>query len=183
MTRRGEAPVSFAGDHVRVTNAANAPRTAGREHIPLLIGGHGKEVTFRLAARYADEVNVDVMPGDLVEHREALEDRCAEIGRDPSTIRVAAGLNPCWPYRDVNVTGRQRMMEQADVPSIMNMNVAADAESRVAEIARWRELGLDRLVCAAPGIADTDESLHELVEHLALAGIPLSPPAADAEVG
>ena len=93
----------------------------------------------------------------------------------PIEIRVAAGLNPCWPYRDVTVTGRQRMMEQSDVPSIMNMSVAADAESRVAEIARWRELGLDRLVCAAPGIADTDESLHELVGHLALAGIPLSP--------
>ena len=46
MTRRGEASVSFVGDHVHVTNATNSPRTAGREHIPLLIGGHGKEVTF-----------------------------------------------------------------------------------------------------------------------------------------
>jgi alkanesulfonate monooxygenase SsuD/methylene tetrahydromethanopterin reductase-like flavin-dependent oxidoreductase (luciferase family) len=175
MTRRDEPPVTFAGEHIHVRGAANAPRTAGRAHIPLLIGGHGKEVTFRLAARYADEVNVDVMPADLVEHRDVLHARCAEIGRDPSTIRVAAGLNPCWPYRDVTVTGRQRMMEQADVPSIMNMNVA-DAESRVAEIARWRELGLDRLVCAAPGVADTDESLHELVEHLAQAGVPLEAP-------
>ena len=101
MTRRDEPPVDFAGEYARSTNAANAPRTAGRDHIPLLIGGHGKEVTFRLAARYADEVNIDVMPGDLVEHREVLQDRCAEIGRDPATIRVAAGLNPCWPYRDV----------------------------------------------------------------------------------
>ena len=174
MTRRDEPPVDFAGRHVQVTGAANSPRTAGRDHIPLLIGGHGKEVTFRLAARYADEVNVDVMPWDLAEHRDALHQRCAEIGRDPSTIRVAAGLNPCWPYRDVAVTGRQRMMEQADVPSVMNMNVA-DAESRVAEITAWRELGLDRLVCAAPGIADTDESLYELIEHLEQAGVPLTP--------
>ena len=101
-----------------------------------------------------------------------LHERCREIGRDPATIRVAAGLNPCWPYRDVTVTGKQRMMEQHDVPSIMNMSVA-DAESRVAEIAAWNELGLDRLVCAAPGVADTDESLYELVEHLAAAGAPL----------
>ena len=72
-----DPPGRAAGDaspasHVRVTNAANSPRTAGRDHIPLLIGGHGKEVTFRLAARYADEVNIDVMPGELVEHRDAL---------------------------------------------------------------------------------------------------------------
>jgi alkanesulfonate monooxygenase SsuD/methylene tetrahydromethanopterin reductase-like flavin-dependent oxidoreductase (luciferase family) len=172
MTRRNEPPVTFSGNHVHVAGAANAPRTGGRDHIPLLIGGHGKQITFRLAARYADEVNIDVMPWDLAEYRGALHARCEEIGRDPATIRVAAGLNPCWPYRDLTVTGRQRMMEQSDVPSIMDMNVA-DAESRVAEIAMWRELGLDRLVCAAPGVADTDESLHELVEHLALAGVPL----------
>jgi alkanesulfonate monooxygenase SsuD/methylene tetrahydromethanopterin reductase-like flavin-dependent oxidoreductase (luciferase family) len=174
MTRRDEPPVSFAGAHVRVMNAANAPRTGGRDHIPLLIGGHGKQVTFRLAARFADEVNLDVMPDALVEHRDVLHERCAEIGRDPSTIRVAAAINPCWPYRDVTVTGKQRMMEQHDVPSIMNMAVA-DAESRVAEITAWKDLGLDRLVCAAPGVADTDESLHELVDHLHLAGVGLGP--------
>lgn len=172
LTRRDEPPLTWAGEHARVTDATNAPRTGGRDHIPLLIGGHGKEVTFRLAARYADEINIDVMPHELVEHRDVLHERCREVGRDPTTIVVAAGLNPCWPYRDLTVTGRQRMMEQHDVPSIMNMNVA-DADSRVAEIAAWNELGLDRLVCAAPGVADTDESLYELVDHLAAAGVPL----------
>ena len=63
MTRRDEPPVDVGrAVHVHVTDAANSPRTGGRDHIPLLIGGHGKEVTFRLAARYADEVNIDVMP-------------------------------------------------------------------------------------------------------------------------
>jgi alkanesulfonate monooxygenase SsuD/methylene tetrahydromethanopterin reductase-like flavin-dependent oxidoreductase (luciferase family) len=174
MTRRGTPPVTFAGEYTRLTSATNAPRTGGRDHIPLLIGGHGKEVTFRLAARYADEINIDVMPHEFVEHREVLHERCREIARDPATIVVAAGLNPCWPYRDLTVTGRQRMMEQGDVPAIMNMSVDSDTDSRVAEIAAWKELGLDRLVCAAPGVADTDESLEELVEHLAAAGVPLS---------
>jgi alkanesulfonate monooxygenase SsuD/methylene tetrahydromethanopterin reductase-like flavin-dependent oxidoreductase (luciferase family) len=173
MTRRDAPAVTFAGEYTRVTAATNAPRTGGRDHIPLMIGGHGKELTFRLAARYADEINIDVMPHELVEHREVLHERCREVGRDPATIVVAAGLNPCWPYRDLTVTGRQRMMEQADVPSIMNMSVDGDTDSRVAEIAAWKELGLDRLVCAAPGVADTDESLDELAEHLAAAGVPL----------
>jgi hypothetical protein len=65
------------------------------------------------------------------------------------------------------------MMEQHDVPAIMNMDLSTDTDSRVAEIAAWNELGLDRLVCAAPGVADTDESLHELVAHLEAAGVPL----------
>lgn len=173
MTRRGEPAVTFSGEFTRVSNAANAPRTGGRDHIPLLIGGHGKERTFRLAARYADEINIDVMPHELVEHRDVLHDRCREIGRDPQTITVAAGLNPCWPYGDLTVTGNQRMMEQHDVPAIMNMSLERDAGSRVAEIAEWKALGLDRLVCAAPGVVDTDESLHELVDHLAAAGVSL----------
>jgi alkanesulfonate monooxygenase SsuD/methylene tetrahydromethanopterin reductase-like flavin-dependent oxidoreductase (luciferase family) len=173
MTRRGAPAVTFSGEYTRVTAATNAPRTGGRDHIPLMIGGHGKEVTFRLAARYADEINIDVMPHEFAEHREVLHERCREVGRDPATIVVAAGLNPCWPYRDLTVTGRQRMMEQADVPAIMNMSIDGDTESRVAEIAAWKELGLDRLVCAAPGVADTDESLDELVEHLAAAEVPL----------
>lgn len=178
LTRLGESAVTFAGEFAATRDAVNAPRTAGRDHIPLLIGGHGKKITFRLAARYADEVNMDVMPNDLAEHRDVLHERCREIGRDPATIRVSVGLNPCWPYRDVTVTGSQRMMQQADVPAVMNMSVDT-AESRVAEIEAWRALDVDRLVCAAPGIVDTDESLDELVEHLAAAGLSLpGPPAA-----
>lgn len=173
LTRRDEPPLTWKGEFTQVTNATNSPRTGGRDHIPLLIGGHGKVVTFRLAARYADEVNIDVMPHEFAEHRDVLHERCHEVGRDPATMTVAAGLNPCWPYRDLTVTGRQRMMEQHDVPSIMNMSVA-EAGSRVAEIAAWNELGLDRLICAAPGVADTDDSLYELVAHLESAGVALA---------
>jgi len=172
MTRQGEPGVTFSGEFASVTHAVNAPRTAGRDHIPIHMGGHGREVTFRLAARYADEINIDVMPDALAEHRDVLHERCREIGRDPSTIHIAAGINPCWPYRDVTVTGTQRMMEQADVPSVMNMSVDT-AESRVAEIAAWNELGLDRLVCAAPGIVDSDEPLDELIAHIHAAGLSL----------
>lgn len=172
LTRRDAESVSFEGEFVSVRNATNAPATNGRERIPLLIGGHGKEVTFRLAARYADEVNVDVMPDELVEHRDCLFARCDEIGRDPATIRVAVGINPCWPYRDLTTTGSQRMMDQVDVPSVMNMDVAS-VGTRVDELTAWRELGVDRIVCAAPGVADSDEPLDELVAHLEAAGLTL----------
>jgi hypothetical protein len=104
-----------------------------------------------------------------------LADRCGEIGRDPATLLVSVGINPRGAW--VRVTGRQRMMEQADVPSIMPAATAA-AGSRTAELAAWRDMGIRRIVVGAPGMADTDEALGELVEDSARQA-ELTPPAAD----
>lgn len=164
MTRTNQTPSDDP------TGFPNSPSAAGRDHIPLLVGGHGKNVTFRLAARYADEVNMDIMPHELAEYREVLHARCDEIGRDPSSILVSGGLNPCWPYSDVSFRGRQRMMTQSDLPAVMDMTVDSTAR-RVDEMQAWNEQGLDRLVCAAPGIVESDEALHELVAHIEAAGI------------
>jgi len=45
--------------------------------------------------------------------------------------------------------------------------------SRAEEIQAWREMGIDRICCGAPGIADIDEPLYELVEDLEKAGVKL----------
>lgn len=174
MTRRDEPPFTFIGEHAWVEDVINNPRTSGRDHIPLLIGGHGKNVTYRLAAKYCDEIQIDVDPPDWKEHVAVLHERCDEIGRDPSTLMVSAGTNPAWPYPGMKVTGRQRMMTQEDVPSIMPATLSA-LKTRAEEIATWKELGIGRLVMGAPGMADTDEALYELVEDLRTAGIELTP--------
>lgn len=60
----------------------------GRNPIPLLIGGRGPKRTMPLAAREAAEWNFSRLDAD--EFRQlsrVLEERCREIGRDPSTIR------------------------------------------------------------------------------------------------
>ena len=177
MTRRDEPPFTFIGEHAWVEDVINNPRTSGRDHIPLLIGGHGKNVTYRLAAKYCDEIQIDVDPPDWKEHVAVLHERCDEIGRDPSTLMVSAGTNPAWPDPGMKVTGRQRMMTQEDVPSIMPATLSA-LKTRAEEIATWKELGIGRLVMGAPGMADTDEALYELVEDLRTAGIELQAPEA-----
>jgi alkanesulfonate monooxygenase SsuD/methylene tetrahydromethanopterin reductase-like flavin-dependent oxidoreductase (luciferase family) len=173
MTRRDEPPFTFEGRHARVGEVANTPRTGGRDHIPLLIGGHGPNVTFRLAARYCDEINIDVDQADMTASIEVLHDRCHEIGRDPSTLTVATGTNPSWPYPGLRVIGRQRMMTQADVPAIMNADLSK-LRTRAEEFAGWRKMGIDRLTCGVPGLADTDEGLYELLDDLRTAGLELA---------
>jgi alkanesulfonate monooxygenase SsuD/methylene tetrahydromethanopterin reductase-like flavin-dependent oxidoreductase (luciferase family) len=176
MTRRDEPPFTFIGEHARVEDVVNNPRTSGRDHIPLLIGGHGPNVTFRLAARYCDEINIDVDLADMPASIAVLHDRCAEIGRDPSTLMVSSGTNPAWPYPGLKVTGKQRMMTPADLPAILKADFSK-LGTRAEELAGWRELGIGRMTCGVPGLVDTDEGLYELIDDCRAAGIEIAPRA------
>ena len=67
--------------------AKTYPKPA-RNPIPLLIGGGGPNRTLPLAAREAAEWNLSNLDADEFRRlRMVLEQRCAEIGRDPATIK------------------------------------------------------------------------------------------------
>ena len=81
---------TYEGKHHSVTNAINKPAPIQQPWIPIMVGGNGPNVTWRLAAKYADELNVDGMTPDEV--REALpiiRQRCEEIGRDPDSLKLS----------------------------------------------------------------------------------------------
>lgn len=179
MTRRDEAPFTFEGAHARVADVVNSPRTGGGDHVRIAIGGHGRNVTFRLAAKYCDEINVDVPPEDMAEAMAVLADRCDEIGRDPATLGITTGTNPAWPYPGLRAVGRQRFMAKEDLPAIMPYDLDAILP-RADEMARWVELGIGTVICGVPGLADTDEGVYELLDDLRSAGVGLTPPAARA---
>jgi len=59
-----------------------------RNPIPLLIGGKGLKRSIPLIAREAAEWNLSRLDADMIRAlRDALDQRCREIGRDPATIR------------------------------------------------------------------------------------------------
>jgi alkanesulfonate monooxygenase SsuD/methylene tetrahydromethanopterin reductase-like flavin-dependent oxidoreductase (luciferase family) len=63
--------------------------------VPLLVGGSGERRTLRIVARYADIWNADGgEPGAIARRNALLDGYCAEIGRDPATIRRTVGLGP-----------------------------------------------------------------------------------------
>ena len=177
MTRRDEAPFTFQGTYARVEDVVNNPRTGGGDHVRLAIGGHGRNVTFRLAARYCDEINVDLPPEDMAEGMAVLADRCQEIGRDPTSLDVTTGTNPAWPYPGLKAVGRQRFMQKEDLPATMPYDFDA-LLPRAEELARWVELGIDTVICGVPGLVDTDEGVYELLDDLRAAGVELTPPVA-----
>ena len=83
----GEGPASFDGDYYTLDEVDSLPKpAAGRP--PVLIGGAGEKRTLRLVAQYADEWNsVDLTPDALRHKNEVLAAHCADVGRDPATIR------------------------------------------------------------------------------------------------
>ena len=71
----------------RVRDAINIPKPLQQPHVPIMVGGNGQNVTWRLAARYADELNLDgKSPSEVAAALPIIRSRCEEIGRDPATL-------------------------------------------------------------------------------------------------
>ncbi len=75
---------TYASAHIS-RFSPDGPRPGG---IPIVAGADGPRMT-RIAARYADEINLDMgttldsLPG----HRNRIDAACREVGRDPGTLR------------------------------------------------------------------------------------------------
>ncbi len=115
---------TYHGTYASVEGAINEPKGI-QPHIPIIVGGNGRNVTFRYAARFADELNlVFLRPEQIEEVLPIIRQRCEEEDRDPQTLRISLYC-------------RDDEIETA-------------GQARVDFIAQLRELGLARLV-AFPG--------------------------------
>ena len=84
---------SFDGTHYKLTDAVAEPKPVQRPHPPIWIGGSGRQRTLRITARYADVWNAaGGSPDEVAEVSAVLDQRCAEIGRDPAQIRRSVQL-------------------------------------------------------------------------------------------
>ncbi|MDI6100223.1 LLM class F420-dependent oxidoreductase [Actinoplanes sp. NEAU-A12] len=83
---KGE-PASLDGKWYTARGAINNPRL--RPNIPIMLGGSGEQKTFRLAARFADHMNIICDVDDLPRKVAVLRQRCEEIGRDPATLATS----------------------------------------------------------------------------------------------
>jgi alkanesulfonate monooxygenase SsuD/methylene tetrahydromethanopterin reductase-like flavin-dependent oxidoreductase (luciferase family) len=108
-------PVTFEGQHASVRGALHEPVGLQQPRIPVVVGGNGPNVTWRLAARFADELNLDAMPpADVERALPVIRSRCEEIGRDPSTLRVSVHI---WGAADAPAgpARRDRLRAYADL--------------------------------------------------------------------
>ena len=93
---------THVGTHSSVRDARNVPKPIQRPRVPIMVGGNGPNVTWRLAAHFADELNLDgLSPTEVDEALPVIRSRCEEIGRDPATLPVSVHL--WWGDIDVRV--------------------------------------------------------------------------------
>ena len=135
---------TYRGRYASVEDAINMPKPL-QERLPILIGGNGPNLTWRLAARYADEINLDKMtPPDVAAALPVIRSRCDEIGRDPTSLRVS-----------VNISRHDK--------------VAPGAE-RIDRLAGYRELGVSRTIEFLPASARDPDALAMYADDMVQAG-------------
>jgi F420-dependent oxidoreductase-like protein len=144
----GAGHASYEGAHASVKDAINVPKPV-QAHLPIMIGGNGPNVTWRLAAKYADELNLDGMtPAQVKAALPTIHARCAEIERDPATLSLSVHV---W-----------------------HEDLAAAGAARVQLLRDYAELGVARVIGLLYASATSDDALAELATDARAAGAELA---------
>ena len=142
---------TYEGDHHSVAGARNLPKPIQEPGMPIMVGGNGPKVTWRLAARYADELNLDGMsPDEVRDAMPTIRSRCEEIDRDPDSLAVSVHVwwgTPEWRTAGV---ARQELL------------------------AAYADAGVSRVMGLLQESADTDEALDALAVDARAAAVELA---------
>ena len=141
---------TYRGEHHSVTDARNVPKPVQRTGMPIMVGGNGPKVTWRLAARYADELNLDGMsPDEVRDAVPTIRARCEEIDRDPESLAVSVHVWWGTPEWRTAGTARQELL------------------------AAYADVGVSRVMGLLQASADSDEALDALASDAHAAGVEL----------
>ena len=84
---------TFKGKHFRVEDASCLPAPV-QPRLPIWIGGIGEKRTLAIVARHADGWNAAyTSPAEFARLSRVLDDWCAKVGRDPSSITRTVNLS------------------------------------------------------------------------------------------
>jgi F420-dependent oxidoreductase-like protein len=154
-TRIGDK-FSYEGEHYTVVDSPALPKPMAPDGPPIIVGGHGKRRTPRLAARYAAEFNVGFSPVDVVGAQfERVGAACDTVGRDPGTLAYSAALTVCCGRDDAEVRRRAEAIGR-DVGDLRASGVAGTPAECVETISRYASVGTKRLYLQVLDLADLD---------------------------
>ena len=86
-----EPRATYAGRFYTITDAIAEPKPVQKPYPPIWIGGSGPKRTLRVVARHADVWHAQ-RSRDPKQSMGLLDQHCAKIGRDPSTIRRSVAV-------------------------------------------------------------------------------------------
>ena len=104
---------TFDGRHASVDDAINVPKPLQEPRVPIMVGGNGPNVTWRLAARFADELNLDGLTPDEVARGAAGHPVALRGDRPrPGSLRVSVHIS----RHDKVAPGQERIDRLGGLP-------------------------------------------------------------------
>ncbi len=178
---RDEDEVTFQGAHYRLEACPSMPRPIQEPHPPLILGGGAGPRSVALAARWADEYNVNyVGPERVREARSRLIESCDAIGRDPDTVRLSlmtgfvVGADRKELERRASAL-MDREGESGDVGGFLERwrsdRLVGTVDEVVGRLGEYAGAGVERVLL--------QHLVHDDVEVLELIGSEIIPAAAD----
>jgi F420-dependent oxidoreductase-like protein len=145
----GPGRATYHGRYANVQDAVNEPKGI-QQHIPIIVGGNGRQKTASLAVKHADELNfVYIRPPEVRELIAAVRERCERAGRDPDTLRIS-------------------LYTRDD-------DFREPGQARIDRLAEYRQLPMSRIVLHPLRWEPTVEALERFAGECQAAGFDLDP--------
>ncbi len=139
------ATFDFSGKHYSLSKCPALPKPVQSPRPPIIVGGHGRKLTPRLAARFADEFNVPFDSYDVCKSQfELVSDACDAIDRDPGSMVRSAALVICCGQNSADVERRASNIGR-DVDELATNGLAGLPAQIVEKIHVYGELGITRI--------------------------------------
>ncbi|MGB2567930.1 LLM class F420-dependent oxidoreductase [Micromonospora citrea] len=146
----------FDGRYYPVADSPALPKPVQQPRPPILLGGMGPKRTPRLAARYADEFNLPfVSLDDTVAQFGRVREACAEIGRDPATMRWSNALVLCCGRDEAEISRRAAAIGR-EPAELRENGLAGTPAELVDKIGRYAQAGSERIYLQLLDLADLD---------------------------
>jgi F420-dependent oxidoreductase-like protein len=150
------ATFDFAGKHYSLSDCPALPKPVQTPRPPIIIGGHGRKITPRLAAAFADEFNVPFAAYEVCKSQYSfVGEACEAIDRDPDSIIRSAALVVCCGSDEAEVARRASNIGR-DVDELSEQGLAGTPAQVVEKILHFGELGISRLYLQVLDMKDLD---------------------------
>ena len=159
-----EKKASFAGKYYRVTEAYCEPKPDPLP--PIMVGAFGPKM-LRLTAKYADGWNVSSTSIDRYRRlAQEFERACAEVGRDPATVRRSWGGGCVCAPTEAQV---ERLAGKRYIADEDDFNFVGTPKQLVEQMRPFMDLGVDyfMLDCGGfPALTTLEMLVHEVLPTL-----------------
>jgi F420-dependent oxidoreductase-like protein len=149
-----QTKASFDGRFYQLADASLEPKPL-QNPLPLLIGGGGERVTLRITAQHADEWNVWGTPEVLAHKMAILDQHCADLGRDPRSIkRTAVAL--------LFMSEDQAFLDKMRAAKIAQPHLLGTVDDIRERVREYEALGVDELIVPDFTLGPMDQKIATL---------------------